>query len=137
MVSLELPMPPSTNKIWRKARGRVVRSDDYQAWLSEAGWRLRLQDPPLVAGQVLVVMSFERTDIRADVDNRIKPLLDLLVKHSVIEDDRCVLGLAAAWAPRSNGLARVAIYPAGHLAASFIPSHDLAAAGWFISQTTA
>ena len=36
-LCFDLPMPPSTNRIWRSVRGRVVKSKTYKNWLVEAG----------------------------------------------------------------------------------------------------
>ena len=33
----DLPLPPSTNRLWRAHRGRVHRSATYVSWLKEAG----------------------------------------------------------------------------------------------------
>jgi len=43
MPTMTLPLPVSTNRLWRAGRGRVHRSPQYRAWLTEAGWELRAQ----------------------------------------------------------------------------------------------
>ena len=36
MVELWVPLPPSANRLWRVARGRVIKSQEYISWLKEA-----------------------------------------------------------------------------------------------------
>ena len=46
----------------------------------------------------------------ADIDNRLKALLDILVAHQVIEDDRLVVSVKGTWvAPGSGDACRVKI----------------------------
>lgn len=132
-IALTLPMPPSVNELfWNKpGRGRV-KTRIYDDWLGHAGWTLRSQKPGRIAGRVIVVMSVERSNANADVDNRIKPILDLLVGQHVIDDDRFVVGLCIAWAPASSKLARVMILPAGNYAFDFHLASDGATGGWFM-----
>lgn len=129
---LELPMPPSVNKIWSPRKGGIRLSDAYRLWRDEAGWRLRLQRPQRVAGSVVALISVERHEASADIDNRVKAILDLLVTHDVIDDDRFVTGLAISWAPAANRLARIMILPAARMAVEFIPAADGATGGWFL-----
>jgi len=90
---LTLPVPPSTNNLFVNVRGRGRRkSDEYRAWLHEAGLKLNLQRPQPVSGPVHVTIRIP--DIaRGDLDNRIKASLDLLVKHRLIEDDSMVASI--------------------------------------------
>jgi crossover junction endodeoxyribonuclease RusA len=113
MIVLELPAPPSVNTMFRNtARGRV-KTQHYVDWQSSAGWKLRLQKPASIKGDVIVVLGVEReARMRAaDIDNRVKAMLDLLVTHGVIEDDKHAAAIAAAWNPPASGMARVAIMP--------------------------
>lgn len=134
---LELPAPPSVNKMYRNVPGRGrVRSAEYVDWAAMAGWKLRAQHPSTIAGNVIVVIGVEREArmMGADIDNRIKALLDLLVEHGVIEDDKRVAAVAAAWNPAKSGLARIAIAPVCDglgLTYHFADSKG-ALGGWFI-----
>jgi crossover junction endodeoxyribonuclease RusA len=98
-TTITLPLPISTNRIWRAGRGgHVYRSPQYRAWVTEAGWSLRAQRPKSVAGPVSVTIAAGRPDRRRrDVDNLAKALLDLLVQHRVLEDDSKVTSFAARW----------------------------------------
>lgn len=124
---LTLPAPPSTNMLFRNVRGKGrVRTEKYDAWLAEAGWKLRMQRPESVKGPVVLVIGVERMSKTADIDNRIKAVADLLVKHRVIDDDKNVMAVAAAWASETM----VAI-----MAANTNPILKfLDGSGWFITQ---
>lgn len=141
-TTLTIPAPPSVNKLFKslmprggKPGGRA-KTKDYKNWLAEAGWMVREQMADPVPGRVIVTISVERESLLADIDNRCKAILDLLVACKVIEDDRWVVGLAASWAPRGNARvprARIAIMPAVAHTLDFHPSADGATGGWFIS----
>lgn len=87
---LTLPLPPSTNKLFANVPGKGrIRTKAYKQWRHDAGWELKAQRPTPVAGNVAVAIHVPQS-MRGDVDNRLKALLDLLVAHHVIEDDRLV-----------------------------------------------
>lgn len=145
-TTLTIPAPPSVNKLFKslmprggKPGGRA-KTTEYKSWLKEAGWMVREQlacvGCDAVPGRVVITISVERESLLADIDNRCKAILDLLVEAKVIEDDRWVVGLAASWAPRGNARvprARIAIMPAVAHTLDFHPSADGATGGWFIN----
>jgi crossover junction endodeoxyribonuclease RusA len=96
-LSLTLPMPPSMNSLWRSNRGRVHRSEEYRSWLTQAGWQLKLQHPLAIPGWVTVRIAAAIPARPIDLDNITKGLLDLLVEHRVIEDDRKVAAINSRW----------------------------------------
>jgi hypothetical protein len=55
--AIELPLPPSTNRLWRAGRGRVYRSKRYMSWCRDAGWELNLQHPARTTGAVVVTIA--------------------------------------------------------------------------------
>jgi len=84
-----LPLPPSLNNaFFNRARGRT-RSPDYKAWQEAAGKRLTLQswDMPSPPYGVTIRVNINH---KSDIDNRVKPVLDLLVKHGVLTGDQWV-----------------------------------------------
>lgn len=92
--SLELPLPPSANRMFRVARtrrgrGRLVKSRDYKAWLALAGPLLRvgLERPALPARVSFVVWGGDGWSRNRDVDNLVKPLVDALVVARLLPDD--------------------------------------------------
>lgn len=100
-IELVLPMPPSANRIWRSGRGRVYRSEEYTGWLETCGWEIAGQRKGAVLGPVSVDIEVS-SKWRGDVDNRIKPTLDCLVKFGVIEGDskKFVRSVRAFWSER-------------------------------------
>ncbi|CAH1657674.1 putative Crossover junction endodeoxyribonuclease RusA [Hyphomicrobiales bacterium] len=95
-VVIQLPVPPSANRIWRIAGTRltkngkrapnVIKSPAYRAWQDEAGWLLRSQRPGRVAGAYDLTITLPK--VRIDPDNAVKGASDILVKHNIIDDDK-------------------------------------------------
>lgn len=113
MISLTLPIPPSTNTLYRNAAGRGrVKTARYLTWQRAAGNELVAQRPKPIAGDVDVSIQVPRDD-RRDIDNYCKGLLDLLVVHGLIEDDRFVVALHVSKLSMADGRAcRVRVTPA-------------------------
>lgn len=139
-VSLIIPVPPSSNTLWRygkdkRGRERRVRSEAYIDWAMHAGHVLRHQKPGRMTGHVIVLVGVDRRSGNADIDNRIKPTLDLLVTEKVIVDDRFVSAVAAAWAPDNDkNEMRVLIIPSERASITFQPLDPAGAVGgWFLN----
>jgi Holliday junction resolvase RusA-like endonuclease len=112
MITLTLPVPPSTNALFRNrsaheraiaaAQGRKLpgraRTEAYNSWRNAAGWQLKLQHPQKVPGAVEIEIVMRRMSKSADVDNRAKAVIDLLVEHRVIDDDCNVTAETTRWA---------------------------------------
>ncbi len=100
---LTLPMPPTTNHLRMPVRGRLVTSPEYRKWQEEAAHALWTHNQPTpILGAVGVHIQVCPTDKRIrDLDNtaNFKAILDLLVRHGVIEGDdrRYVRYLSASW----------------------------------------
>ena len=102
MIALNLPMPPSVNKMTRNAPGiGRLKTKAYRSWIKEAGQEVNVQligkrhGLPF-AGDVGVVMTVER---RGDLDNRVKATLDLLTIHQIYRDDDQVADLHVGFGP--------------------------------------
>lgn len=96
---IQLPLPPSVNNLFVNAGKRRVKSARYTEWLKAAGWELQAQKPAKVSGTFRFTMVAYRPDRRRrDLDNLIKPVLDLLKTHGVIEDDHLTQSIHATWA---------------------------------------
>lgn len=94
-----LPMPPSTNRLWRNGRGRTYLSAEYQAWKEEAGWLVNAQHVPAINPPYQVEYAFGRKDRRrSDLLNREKALSDLLQSSFVITNDCEIHDARLYWA---------------------------------------
>ena len=114
MSTIDLPLPPSVNALWRAGNGRVFSSKRYTAWRKAAGWELALQRPKHVAGPVAITVAAGKPDRRKrDLDNIAgKAVLDLLVAHHVIADDSMV-AMSSSWDTNvTPGTIRVTVEPA-------------------------
>lgn len=113
MIVLDLPIPPSANNLFfnlshRKGR---ARSPAYMSWIIEAGYHIQTARQKPLEGPVCVSLSVPENG-RRDLDGYWKPVLDLLVKHRLIPDDRnkIVRELHAGWS--DSDLCRVTVTPA-------------------------
>jgi len=125
IVSLDLPRPPSVNKLFRNVPGKGrVKTGHYKAWIEQAGWEIRRQRPGKIDGAYKLLVLIGPT--RADIDNLSKGLSDLLQAHGVVENDRladslhmercndlppqtirCCVMKEDTWVPLSNAVAHV------------------------------
>lgn len=93
-VRITCPICPSTNNLFVNRNGKTagkgrVKGQQYQRWQTDAGWVIRIQQPAPVPGLVAILIEAPLAR-RRDVDNALKPLLDLLVTLGIIEDDNRV-----------------------------------------------
>jgi len=124
-VYFTLPTPPSTNALFRNVAGRGrVKTKLYKDFIAYGLSAIRQQRVEPVKGRVVMVMGIERANMRADIDNHVKALLDVIVKAGVLEDDRYVTGFAASWLPPAEGVAHVMIAPVAPLILAFEPAGD-------------
>lgn len=115
MIVLNLPYPPTTNAIWTRTKQGMRRSDVYQAWLTEAGWRVKQQRPSKIEGAYSLYIEATRPDRRKrDIDNLLKSTSDLLTHMGIIEDDSLASDIHARWRDTGTGMT-VTIFPAGKL----------------------
>lgn len=104
-IQLHLPYPPSANKLWTRTKRGMRRTDEYLAWLDEAGWRVKEQRAGSIQGPYKISINAVRPDKRhRDLDNLIKPTSDLLQHVGVIANDCDCEMLSARWVTTGNGL---------------------------------
>ena len=88
----ELSVPPSANELFRNVPGEGrVKTRAYKQWLNAAGWEIACSGPRQRFGRNAVAVTI-RANIKRnrDLDNIIKPTIDLLQSMEVIENDRWV-----------------------------------------------
>lgn len=104
ILTLDLPMPPSTNALYVEAAGKVkgkgrqrVKTKDYRAWLEHTSWtvpqQLRAQGFPASPQKPIITRPFGititvRLSHHGDVTNRIKALEDFLVAKKITDGDQ-------------------------------------------------
>lgn len=86
-MRLNLPMPPSVNGLYFNVPGRGrVPSGNYQRWKDAADAALWTQKRAPIVGPVAVTVTLQAKG-RFDLDNKVKAVLDFLVRHALIADD--------------------------------------------------
>ena len=89
-TEIRLPFPPSANALYKNkagARGRA-KTPAYETWICEAGNALIRQRPHRFLSPVRIDVELGLPNRRLrDIDNTLKPIKDLLVRHGVIQDD--------------------------------------------------
>ncbi len=115
---IELPFPPSTNRIWaRGGHGGVTLSKDYRAWKEQADkfvlfsgdWRRAKKIPGPFTFELVLDTNERRRG--GDLDNRIKAVLDWCQSRELIRNDSDCEDVHAYWGEAPHG-ARVTIRPA-------------------------
>lgn len=100
---IQLPMPPSTNRLFFNVVAGRVKTPEYQDWIKEAQALIAIQRPPKIKGRVrlFIEVAEPKTARRMDCTNRIKASEDILVTTGIIEgdDQRYVRGVTVEWAP--------------------------------------
>lgn len=115
VIVIDLPVPPSVNRIWRANRAgpkKVSLSPEYKAWKDHAD-RLTMTTAQF-RGLKTIVGPFEVKIIiqrqRGDLDNRAKGILDWLQSRGVVVDDKYCERLVMEWGEAPAGC-RVTVTP--------------------------
>ena len=87
---VELPYPPSANRIWRVGKGAVYTSKEYENFKAEVAFAL-------VDARAYYLNKFESYKVaielhpadrrHRDVDNAVKPLFDAITKSGLVWKD--------------------------------------------------
>lgn len=113
---ISLPVPPSLNHCFpTNKNGHRYPSKEYQNWRKEAGYRLNTQRPQAFHGAVEIWVTLPEPPRACDADNRLKPILDLLVTYKIIPTDsnKCVRRVSIGFSGEEGGSAEVSITQAG------------------------
>ena len=106
---LDLPLPPSTNRIWARSPGGITLSKDYRIWKENADkfvlftgawWRATKITGRFTAEIVLDANERKRA---GDLDNRIKATLDWCQSRELIRNDSDCDALTVCWGEAPTG----------------------------------
>lgn len=94
MISIKLPLPPSTNNLYCNRRGGKgygrIKTQAYRRWQLDADqWLLaqwRRLGRPQIAGGCEIRIRLPK--VRGDISNRIKAAEDFLVSRLITSDDK-------------------------------------------------
>lgn len=87
-MELELPMPPTANRIWRRVGNRTLLSRDGRNYRSRVQALLAARGVRLLEGRLAIVIDVHPPDRRKrDLDNLNKGLLDSLQHGGLFLDD--------------------------------------------------
>jgi Holliday junction resolvase RusA-like endonuclease len=92
MITFNLPIPPSVNKIWRRSKNGMFKSANYQKWILLARVSLSQIESEVVWPQVNITITINGGKgwrSNRDIDNVPKGILDSLVLEGIIPDDNC------------------------------------------------
>jgi crossover junction endodeoxyribonuclease RusA len=87
-VTVELPYPPSVNRLWRSVGGRTLLSREGRRYRREVMARLAAMRAQPMRGRLAVRIELHPPDRRrCDIDNAQKALVDALEHAGLFEDD--------------------------------------------------
>lgn len=131
VIVLNLPEPPSVNAAYSNAAGKGrVKTKAYKAWETECLWMIRQAKPGIIKGEYTVALFLSEAT-RKDVDNCLKPTLDLLSKVGISEDDSRCYGVVSVKSPDvDSGKCRIAINPRSENNFPFVCVAERAEQAW-------
>lgn len=84
---LQISKPISLNGIFGNSKKGRKRTAIYNKWANQSKWEIQSQNVKSINGDYQLELYVGRTCTRADIDNLIKPIADLLVKLGITSDD--------------------------------------------------
>ena len=96
MVEFEIPLPPSVNHFYGQNGVRRFKTDEAKDWELEAGFMIRNQIKRIIEmkGKIDIRLEYYFKRER-DLDNGIKPILDLLQDMGFYKNDNQVWSILA------------------------------------------
>jgi len=87
-ITVAVPFPPSMNNLFENGPvGGRKQTKHYRDWREAARRQIQRQRPRIAVGPVEVTITLQERSGRCEADNRIKPVLDLLVETGIIAGD--------------------------------------------------
>jgi crossover junction endodeoxyribonuclease RusA len=97
--------PPSVNECFANVAGKGrVRTKRYAQWAKAAGWDFNGKGTILGAFSCIITIDHSRRHVLSDIDNRIKPTLDLLQTHGIVTNDNLCEEVTARWGDAKGGM---------------------------------
>lgn len=98
-------IPPSVNACFANVRGKGrVRTERYRQWATAAGWDCKRKGTIAGAFSVTITIDRQTRHVLSDIDNRCKPVLDLLQDHGIIQDDKYCERATIEWGEAKGGM---------------------------------
>jgi crossover junction endodeoxyribonuclease RusA len=88
--AVDLPYPPSTNRLWAVYRGYARKTAEAREYASTCGTLLLQAGIQPLTGPVSVTLIVERPRRAGDLDNRLKAVLDALNGYAYADDEQIV-----------------------------------------------
>jgi Holliday junction resolvase RusA-like endonuclease len=104
-IVLDLPPPISVNRIWRKTKTGVIKSETYKRWIKRADAMMlelgQLKGVHPIPGKFTASVVVRRSNL--DLDNNSKVVLDFLQSRNFIVDDKFCEELTLRWGDAPTG----------------------------------
>jgi Holliday junction resolvase RusA-like endonuclease len=114
IISIDIPMPPSTNQMYGKGRGRVFISNRYRRWIKEAGQCVMaagiMRGLKPISGKFKAIITVDQQLSKADCDNLTKPEMDMAQRLNIITNDKNSEHVGTGWGTAPLGC-RLTIIP--------------------------
>lgn len=110
MAVINLPFPPSVNRIWRSRRGHNGKPTfyldrRYETWKRACDNLLMMhrREWRPIAGRFSAIIILSEGRRRGDADNRVKGVLDWLQRANLIENDSLADSVTVRWGYAPEG----------------------------------
>lgn len=98
-----MPMPPSINRTYKSGNGRFYKDHKAAKWQADAIWKIKSQAiTALPEGRYCVRVVLYGLRSNADIDGRIKGILDAIQLAGVITDDKLIDDLNIQRGPKDS-----------------------------------
>lgn len=103
--SVVLPIPPSTNALFLAGKGYRTKTPEYREWIERAFPLAESLAPPKSYPVMIVVTVIEAVNRQRDIDNFLKPTIDLIKKAGAIKNDNLchVTDVLGRYRPEEGG----------------------------------
>jgi len=107
---VDLPMPPSTNRLWSHGEngrgGKVFLGPAYRKWKAQADLlaiaNRVYRGIEVITGPFEAHIALNKTVGKGDLDNRVKALLDWAQSREMIRNDKFCMRLIVEWVEPAN-----------------------------------